>query len=519
VAIRGGRIAAVGAEEDVKALIGRQTRVVEAQGRSLLPGFQDAHVHPPQSGLERMRCDLNDVPFTEYEGVIRAYAAGHPNEPWILGGGWAMEAFPRGLPARETLDAIVPDRPAYLSNRDGHGAWVNSRALEVAGIDARRPDPSDGRIERGPGGEPTGTLHEGAMDLVERHLPAVRRDDWVAAILEAQRHLHSLGITAWQDAWVVEETLAAYRTLAEDRRLTARVVASLWWERHRGAEQIPELLERRRIASVGRLRAETVKIMQDGVVESLTAGMIEPYLDHAGNRSDERGLSHVDPEELKSHVTALDAEGFQVHVHAIGDRAGREALDAFEAARAANGPRDARHHIAHLQVVHPEDIPRFAQLDVVANAQPYWACLEPQMRELNLPILGPDRSANQYPFGRLHRSGARLAFGSDWSVTTADPFPQLQVAVTRVPPDERDREVFLPEERLSLETAVKAFTKGSAFVNFLDRDTGSIENGKLADLVLLDRDLFDRGAGPIGEAEVVLTMVEGETVFAEPDFA
>jgi predicted amidohydrolase YtcJ len=357
------------------------------------------------------------------------------------------------------------------------------------------------------------------MDLVERILPPVGHAQWLDAILEAQRHLHSLGITAWQDAWVLPETLAAYRTLAEDGRLTARVVAALWWDRHRGGEQIADLVERRREGTVGRLRAGTVKIMQDGVCESLTAGMLEPYLSNDGEPTGERGLSHVDPEELKEHVTALDREGFQVHVHAIGDRAVREGLDAFQAARDANGPRDARHHMAHLQVVHPDDIPRFAQLDVVANAQPYWACLDPQMRDLNLPILGSERSRNQYPFRRLQRSGARLAFGSDWSVTTANPFPQIEVAVTRTPPGEPDADVFLPDERLDLAAAVDAFTKGSAFVNFLDQDAGSIEPGKLADLVVLDRDLFDRGAGPIREAKVLLTMVEGEKVFATGDLA
>jgi predicted amidohydrolase YtcJ len=262
-----------------------------------------------------------------------------------------------------------------------------------------------------------------------------------------------------------------------------------------------------------------VKIMQDGVCENFTAGMLEPYLDHEGRTTSERGLSHVDPEELKSHVTALDRNGFQVHVHAIGDRAVREALDAFEAARLANGPNDHRHHIAHLQVMHPDDVPRFAQLDVTANAQPLWACLDDQMRDLTLDILGPERAANQYPFARLVRSGARLAMGSDWSVSTADPFPELEVAVERVAPEDRGSEVFLPDERLELETAVEAFTRGSAFVNHLHADTGSIERGKLADLVLVDRDLFDRGAGPIGDAHAALTMVEGEAVFASGDLS
>src|SRR5919198_298338 len=239
--------------------------------------------------------------------------------------------------------------------------------------------------------------------------------------------------------------------------------------------------------------------------------MLAPYLrdDAAGNG---QGLSFVEPNELKRHVTRLDAEGFQVHVHAIGDRAVRETLDAFEAARAINGPNDHRHHIAHLQVVHPDDLPRFAQLGVVANCQPYWACLDSQMRDLNVDVLGPDRVATQYPFASLKRAGARLAFGSDWSVSTANPLHEMQVAVTRIPFDEPEIEAFLPHERLDLATAIGAFTMGSAYVNHIDETTGSIAVGKLADLAVLDRNPLAPGAGPIGDCRVVLTLVEGEPV-------
>jgi predicted amidohydrolase YtcJ len=515
VAVREGRISAVGTWDEVRVLAAARTEIVDVGTRTILPGFQDAHVHPPQSGLEGMRCDLTDLGGSEaYLEAIHEYAQTHRDDPWILGGGWALDRFPHGTPARDPLDVVVPDRPAFLVNRDGHGAWVNSRALELAGIDRRTSDPPDGRIERDGAGEPSGTLHEGAMELVKRWLPPVGVDQWQRAILLAQRHLHGLGITAWQDAWVTPETLRAYRDLAERGELTARVVSSLWWDRNRGQEQVEELRELRASVS-GRLRASTVKMMQDGIVENFTAAMIEPYLEGDGSSAG-GGLSFVDPESLARHVVRLDREGFQVHVHAIGDRAVREALDAFEAARAANGPGPNRHHIAHLQIVHPDDIPRFATLGVTANIQAFWACLDDQMRDLNFPVLGPERVAHLYPFATLARSGARLAMGSDWSVTTADPFHQIQVALTRVPFDHPEREALLPEERLDLSTALHAFTMGSARVNHLDRDTGSIEQGKFADLVVADRDVTAAPPDSIGEARVLLSMVEGRIVHRDP---
>jgi predicted amidohydrolase YtcJ len=430
-----------------------------------------------------------------------------------------LDAFPHGLPHRSLLDAVVPDRPVYLENRDGHGAWVNSRALEMAGITKESPDPRDGRIERDAEGEPIGVLQEGAMNLVARHMPAVSHEEWMEAVLRAQAYLHSLGVTAWQDAHVERENLEAYRALAEDGQLTARVIGALWWNREEGEEQVEELLELRTRGTLGRLRCGSVKIMQDGIVENFTAAMTAPYLDGPSQSTGRSGLSFVEPEALKKVVTRLDREGFQVHFHAIGDRAVRECLDAAEAARAENGSSDNRHHIAHLQLVHPDDVPRFGSLGVAANVQPFWACLDGQMEHLNLPVLGPDRASWQYPFAGLLRSGAVLAMGSDWQVSTPNPLLEMEVAVHRAPVDHRDAEPFLPDERLSLRDALIAFTAGSAYVNHLEQGTGSLEVGKLADLAVIDRDLFAPDAGPIGDGCVMLTLVEGEPVFADPAFA
>ncbi|WP_304451801.1 amidohydrolase [Nocardiopsis sp. YSL2] len=516
VAVADGRIAAVGREE-VLDLAGPSTRVVDLAGRLLMPGFQDAHAHPVTAGLEMVHCDLTEARTAEETvAAVAAYAATHPGQGWITGGGWSMEAFEGGAPHRTALDAVVPDRPAYLPNRDHHGAWANSRALELAGITRHTPDPSDGRIERDADGEPTGLLQEGAMDLVGRLAPEPSPAELRAALLRAQGHLHSLGITAWQDAIVgafpgMPDVSSTYAALAREGALTARVVGALWWDRDRGAEQIPELLERRAALSHGRFRADTVKIMLDGVAETGTAAMLDPYLDGCGCPTGNRGTSFVDPERLAGYVTELDALGFQTHFHALGDRAVRDALDALESARGANGPSVNRPHLAHLQVVHPDDVPRFAALGATANLQPLWAAHEPQMDELTIPFLGAERAGWQYPFGSLRRAGAVLAAGSDWPVSSPDPVLGVHVAVNRVLPGS-SAPVFLPAERLDLRTAITAYTAGSAYVNRLD-ETGAIRPGALADLVVLDRDPFAGPPEEIHEARAALTFVEGEAVY------
>ncbi|GAA3038025.1 amidohydrolase [Streptomyces glomeratus] len=519
VAVAGDRIAAVG-DGAARELTGPRTEVVDLAGRLLLPGFQDAHVHPVPAGLELTRCDLTRARTAEDTlAAVRAYAEAHPDREWITGGGWSLEAFEGGTPTRELLDAVVPDRPVHLVNRDHHGAWVNSRALELAGITRDTPDPADGRFERDASGEPTGMLQEGAMSHVGRLTPAATTADLLAALLYAQRHLHALGITAWQDALVgdflgMDDPSGAYLTAARDGSLTARVVGALWWDRERGAEQIPELVERRAALSHGRFRAGSVKLMLDGIAETGTAALLDPYLDGCGCATANRGTSFLDPARLPSYVSELDALGFQCHFHALGDRAVRDALDAVEAAREANGRRDTRPHLAHLQIVHPNDVPRFARLGATATVQPLWAAHEPQMDELTIPFLGAERAALQYPFGALLRSGARLAAGSDWPVSSPDPLHGIHVAVNRVLPG-GSAPAFLPAERIGLTTALTAYTAGSAYVNHLD-DTGRISPGALADLVVLDRDPYAGPPEEIGGTGVALTYVGGERVFTAP---
>ncbi|SEM26497.1 hypothetical protein SAMN05414137_1224 [Streptacidiphilus jiangxiensis] len=523
VAVRDGRIVAVGQDHDVRPLIGPGTEVVDLAGKLLLPGFQDSHVHPVLAGTTLARCNLHELATKdEYLAAVSDYAAAHPDAEWITGGGWSFQAFPGGMPHRTMLDAIasVGDRPVALPVADGHALWANSRALEIAGITKDTPDPADGRIERDPDGTPNGMLQEGAAELVTRFMPAATDEDFYQGLLAGQAYLHSYGITGWQDAGVgpnfgTGDVYGAYLRADREGTLTARVRGAQWWDREGGLEQLPFFLERREESERNgeRFRAGTVKIMLDGVAENHTAAMLEPYLDGCGCQTNTTGLDFVDPEKLPGYVAELDAAGFQVHFHALGDRAVRNALDAIEEALRRNGDRGNRHHLAHLQVVHPDDIARFRELGAIANIQPLWACHEPQMDELTIPFLGERRAGWQYPFGSLLRAGVPLAAGSDWSVSTPDVMAGVHVAVNRTGEEDPNR-VLGPEERLDLGSALAAYTAGTARVNHLDHLTGSIQTGKLADLVVLDRNPFDGPSQAIAETRVLRTYVQGELVHA-----
>ncbi len=515
VAVRSGRIVYVGDDAGAEALVGPATEVVDLAGRMVLPGFHDTHVHPVSGGTALGDCDLHAAESrADLVRLVVDCAARQEGAAWVRGDGYSPTIFVDGAPPRELLDSLVPDRPAYLEDATGHAAWVNGRALTVAGVDARTPDPApDGIIVRRADGSPQGTLREAAMNLVARHVTPYTPAELGAGLDRALAMAASLGITTLHEVGGDERVLSAYADAERDGRLTARVLVALVADPTRGSGQVAELAALRDRFS-GRL-APTVaaKIFLDGVIEGGTAALLDPYVDRPGWRGELRAQSS---DTLADLVTALDTAGFKIHVHAIGDRAVRAALDALSLAHDRDDGSGPRHILAHLQLIDPADLPRFAQLGVVASFQPLWAYRDTYIVNLTEPRLGPERSGRLYPIESVRASGATVAAGSDWPVTTMNPLDAIEVAVRRLDPEASGGEAWIPGERLRLEDALRAYTVNGAVAGDLEAESGSIRTGKSADLVVLERDLYAIEAHEISDVRVDLTIFEGRIVYRRP---
>lgn len=513
VAIRDGRIVYVGHNGGVDPWIGPATRSIDLQGKMLLPGFHDSHVHLVGGGIELSECDINGLTtLKQILDALRRYAEKHPDKKWIRGGGWPL-TVEGGNPHKALLDKIVANRPVVLDAFDGHSCWANSRALELAGITGQTPDPARGRIERDPQtGEPTGTLREGAMGLVVGKIPPYKPEEYVDGLRRGLEMANRFGITSVQEASVSEPHLNAFAQLDKSNELTVRTVAAMRIDSAKPMSQIPKFVQWREKYRGNRLRATAVKIFEDGVIESMTAALIEPYQ----GKDNQRGWLNIEPEELKPLAAELDRLGFQIHIHAIGDRAIQSSFDAFEFARDRNGARDSRHQIAHLELFDPADIDRFRRLGVVANFQPLWAVADEYIIRMTEPILGPQRSRWLYPIRSVANTGAIIAGGSDWSVSSMNPLDAIQTAVTRRALDAGPGPAWIPDEVIDLPTMLAAYTINGAYVNFETEETGSIEVGKSADLIVLDRNLFTIPRHEIHHAKVLLTLLEGREVYKSP---
>ena len=512
LAIKNGKIVFVGDDFDARPYIGSSTRVQNLHGEMILPGFHDCHVHPVESGMEQARCVLDSAESSEQTvALISAYAKHHENDAWIIGSGWSLPLFAEANPSKKLLDAVIPNKPAFFLSQDAHSAWVNSQALKIAGITKDSPDPALGKIERSNTGEPTGTVRESAIDLFKNFLPDPSLNERKRGLLFALKKANSFGITSMQDARVTKEYLEAYQAVERDGRLTARVVAALYVDPEKDSSQVNDFIGLRKTFSTDLVKPTSAKIFADGVVETHTAALLQPYKD----RPDQSGTLNFPPEKLREIVNALDRNGFQVHVHAIGDRAVNEALNAFESALSSNGPHDSRHQIAHLQLIKPSDIGRFKTLDVIANFQAFWAYFDPYIAKCTLPVLGEERTARNYQLNSVHKTGAVIAAGSDWSVSSLNPLDAIQVAVTRKALDaEGDAQsAWNPTERMDLADMIAAYTINGAFCNHEENLVGSLESGKVADFIILNKNLFDVPVSQIHNVRVLETFFCGNSVY------
>jgi predicted amidohydrolase YtcJ len=513
LAIAGGELLAVGSEAEAMRHRGEATRVVDMGGQLVLPGFHDAHVHPVTGGIELAQCSLGGIEaLDELRTALRECMALQIGRPWLVGGGWELTLFPQGNPSRQWLDELSPKVPVFLFSADGHSAWLNTAGLRRAGITAQTPDPPNGRIERDAEGEPSGTLREEAAALASRHLPPVSRTEHEEGLRRGLAMANRFGITSMYEAAATAPLLEAYRRLAYDGELTARVLAAQPVDPLVGPEQLGVLVARRNRSELPRLRATAIKIFADGVIEAGTAALLQPYVGE-GTTAGEPTLS---PAELDALVGRADALGFDVHVHAIGDRAVRMALDAFEATERDNPPRSRRNVIAHLELVDPADIPRFRALGVAACFQPLWANADPYITELTIPVLGPERSRWLYPIGSMLASGATVVAGSDWSVSSMNPLDGIQVAITRRGVDEPPGAAWIPEEVATLPQMLAAYTLHGAWLARQDDVTGSLVAGKRADLAVLAGNPFELPAHRIAQVQVATTLLDGEVVYRGP---
>jgi predicted amidohydrolase YtcJ len=520
VAVRGGRVEWTGKAAEAVFHAGPSTRVLDLGGRLVLPGFIDSHAHPVSTARGLLGVVLNGLGSPEaIQKAVAAFARAHPDAAVILGRGWTNTLFPKTGPDRALLDAVVKAIPVILSSEDGHSVWVNSMALEKAGLTPKTPDPAGGVIEReGPHKRLTGTLRESAASLVSALLPPYTQAE-IEKGLEAYQELAlALGLTTAHDASLDAGGAepAAYRALETSGRLKMRFRASLYVDPDKGSEQVRALLAERERNRGPLFRTNAAKLFIDGVVEGGTAYLKEPY----AHRKGFRGEPIWKPAALNTLCAALAGAGFQLHFHTIGDAAAAQALDAVEFAEAAAGRRDQRPLLTHLQLVAPEDILRFKSTGAVAVPQPFWFAKDDYYYNLQVPYLGRERADREYPMAAFFAAGVPVASASDFPVTIPpNPLEGIRAGLTRLKAGVDDpRETLWPEERATLEQMIDSFTRGGAWANFLEDTCGSLEAGRSADLVVLDRDLFAIPPAEIGRARVLLTLFQGRIVYRDPDF-
>jgi predicted amidohydrolase YtcJ len=515
VAIRGNQILRVGGEREVTRLRRPQTTVIDAKGAAVLPGFNDAHIHALSNLITPDVVDLTGATtLDEIQSRIKLWTEEHAEARWVTGHGWFYQPFAGGLPTKQQLDAIVPNRPAQLLSYDGDTAWVNSRALKLAGITKKTPNPPNGIIVKDPRtGEPTGVLKEAAIGLVSRHVPAMTRAERADALRAVIEQAHRNGVTSLQDASAIADDLDLYAEARRDGELLVRIYAALKASGALSEQAVAELDALvKKYPDDPLFKAGAISIALDGSIESRTAAMLAPYAD---GPADDTGLLMVDPDVFNRTVRLLDARGWQVLAEATGDRAVRLALTAYEHAVRSNPvpERGRRHRVEHVETVDPEDLPRFGALGVIASMQPYRGNPSPDQIDLWLRNIGTERGSRGWPYGTIARGAGRVTFGSDWPVVSLNPMLALHTAVTRTTPDGLPEEGWYPSERMALKAAIDAYTRGAAWASFDEQRKGTLAPGMLADLVVLSENIFDAPPARLGSTRVAVTIFDGKVVY------
>jgi len=511
VAIIDNKIAAIGSKQELEPLIGEKTQVFDYDNQLIMPGFHDFHLHIMMGGLSLDSVNLFDARSEEETvNMVRQFADSRPDEPWIIGFMWDSSYWnDKRLPNRASLDRVFPDRPVLLFHAEGHYTWVNSKALENAGITRDTQNPAYGSIEKDENGEPTGILIEGASELVTRHAYVFSKRKKMQLFQNFLNEAARFGVTSVNNLFGTEslsmlDDFELFQEFERNGQLSVRI--HLFPALNGDLDQAKQLRE---TFSSNKLRVSGLKQFIDGVITSRTAYLIEPYAD----QSDTHGHAAFSPETIKEWVIAADQEGFSIRFHAIGDAAIRLALDAFEGAQKVNGARDSRHAVEHVEVVHPNDIARFQQLGVIASMQPNHFALSE--RGVYTERIGEQREKYVFAIRTLKNAGATLAFGTDFPIDSLNPVRQIYRAVTRI--DSGGADVWNPEERITLVEALHAYTFGSAFGTFREHELGTLEVGKLADIAVLDRNLFEIPAEEILDAKVIQTFVDGKIIFQETE--
>jgi predicted amidohydrolase YtcJ len=517
VAIRGEKILAAGDRKSIEALRGPATKVIDAEQHLVLPGFTDCHIHFMDGSLGLTRVDLNDSKTVEeIQKRVKSYADAHPNEPWIQGMGWTYPTFgASALPNKKILDDIVPDRPVYLVAFDGHSSWANSKALTMAGIDRNTADPPNGKIVRDEKGEATGALKEAAGDLVAAKVPKPTRAERLGALRKGIHEANKVGLVRVHSAGQDFEYLDLYNELRRNGELTLRFYVAYFLDPPGLTSESIALIEAaRRQYNDDWISGGVVKTMLDGVVEAHTAAMLEPYSDDPAVS----GKLFWDPDKYKATITNLDARGLQIFTHAIGDKAVRLALDAYQNTEQVNHTKDGRPRIEHIETISAQDIDRFGKLGVIASMQPLHSYPDEDTLDIWARNIGPERAKRAWVWHSIEDKGGALAFGSDWPVVTLNPWRGVQTALTRQTDEGKPESGFVPQQRLGLDDTLRAYTIGAAFAGRREKTEGSIEAGKLADLIIMDRNLFMIEPTEIGKTEVLMTMVGGKVVYESPNW-